>query len=153
MLVFLVVGVADSPDWDSRDVFFRRPVVCGEPLTEVVLGLARGAGIPPSPLFCRDLESLVVLVLFLLRGKVPYGDCIFFDVDPDRPSVEVGLLFGSPDTLSLDLDVAPFFKVPLPLADLGEASLLGAARPDGRASLLTGAAGLGLGAGCWLSDG
>ena len=68
MLVFL--GVA-SPDDESRDVFFRRPLL--GLLTEVALGLDRGPGIPPSLLFCRDLVSFVCLglFLFLLRGKVP----------------------------------------------------------------------------------
>ena len=119
----------------------------------------------------------------------------------DLPSVDVGLLLGSPDTLSemkknvntennretnilevfakkllthlckitkkqdvilldlpLDLEAVHFFKVPV-LGDLedlglGVASLLGGAKPDGRANLLTGLAILGLAAGAagGLSD-
>ena len=68
VLVFLG---ATRPEEESLEVALRRPLL--GLLTEVLLGLALGPGIPPSLLFWRDRVSFVCLglFLFLFRGKVP----------------------------------------------------------------------------------
>ena len=63
---------ATRPEEESLEVALRSPLL-GLLMTEVLLGLALGPGIPPSPLFCRDRLSFVCLglFLFLFLGKVP----------------------------------------------------------------------------------